>query len=282
MSFLTRHWKGIAKVVGGVLGLVLASFVVPAISRQWSDQEAALRLKADLFTDLSSLSSETFAEALRIPATARFKEALSLRRELRERWIAGRSGIQARYAVYFAGTAAERHWRAYNQAMFDWLLLGCCAWDHQARSDALMRVGDYLRNYPLPKASPRRPPEEPESGQPSEVPGRPWRILSCAPHEPCAVRVRPPRPWRLRLCQPREPCSGRLRGGPDFGGPDLSGFYRRVAVDDKRFVLSYQWLGDQLLRRRNVLLAKLRATNAEGLSDTYEDFLNNIVQPISG
>lgn len=175
-GWVGRHRGGLAKGLGAMFVLLLGSLAIPAATRQWSDRQQALALKADLVVEFTGPLSKAYAEALAIPVLGREKgmpPALALRRELRTRWLSTSAVITARFAAYFGGNL-EKRWLDHQDAMFAWLALGCCGHDGDGN---LETVRSYLRRHP--------PSEDwqPDRTSLEKEHGTPWKLLKCAPHD---------------------------------------------------------------------------------------------------
>jgi hypothetical protein len=162
------------KLVLWAAALYVASLVIPAATKQWSDRQEALALKAALVVDLTEASSKTYATALSIPVLAREqgqKPALALRRRLRTAWLSTDAVTDTRLATYFGGGLQDQ-WLAYQDAMWAWIALGLCC--GRNTDDNLQTVRSYLHDHP-PSVRWRR--------TAAKYGGSPWGVLKCAPHD---------------------------------------------------------------------------------------------------
>ncbi len=117
-----RAWK---VLVWGA-GLLAASVVIPAATKQWSDRQAALALRAELIEHISRSSAIAFTGAKRVAATNAAPKAREKRLETRDAWEAAEGTIDAIYAVYFRDSAARDAWLVYRGEMYRYISLGCC------------------------------------------------------------------------------------------------------------------------------------------------------------
>jgi len=164
-----RVWK----FVFWAAALVVASLVIPAATKQWSDRQEALALKAALVTDIAQDSSDAYARALGIPLQAHEHgktPGLALRRKLRTEWLQTAAVIDTRLKTYFDSDSADA-WLDYQNAMWEWIALGCCG-GQDVDLARLLEVRIYLDLHP---PSDRRWREAVEDSNT-------WDTLRCGPH----------------------------------------------------------------------------------------------------
>jgi hypothetical protein len=121
--------------------------VIPAATKQWSDRQEALALKAALVTDIAQDSSDAYAQALGIPVRAQElgkKPGLALSRKLRTEWLQTAAVVDTRLKTYFDSELADE-WLNYQDAMWEWIALGCCG---GLDVDKLQTVRIYLYTHP--------------------------------------------------------------------------------------------------------------------------------------
>src|SRR5919108_3209422 len=94
-------------VLKWVLGLFLASLILPALTKQWSDRQQVLNIEDSLITDVSRESVQAFTGAQRVPHLTQHPNAA--RRKVLSTWSLGEAKLDPRFAVYFGDTAAEEH-----------------------------------------------------------------------------------------------------------------------------------------------------------------------------
>lgn len=159
-----RAWK---IIVWGA-ALLVASVVIPAATKQWSDRQAALALRADLIENISRSSAIAFTGAKRVAAMSAVPKARAKRLETRDAWEAAEGTIDAIYAVYFRDTAARDVWLAYRNEMYSYISLGCCDEEFREADIALLRK--YLVDI-----------------EPLSTGSDPWGVIACGSGEGCAV-----------------------------------------------------------------------------------------------
>jgi hypothetical protein len=172
---VTRRWQRmtawlrhrIGKVVIWALGLLIVSLAIPAATKQWSDRQAALALKAELIGEISRGSISAFTGAKRIAAEKDLDNANAERLKTRDAWEDSEAGVDAQYAVYFRETTARDVWLEYRNVVYDYISLGCC---DEHRDEDIRILHEYLGN---PKPWPTQ--------------DDPWEIARCGDQESCAA-----------------------------------------------------------------------------------------------
>ena len=158
-----RAWK---VFVWGA-ALLVASVVVPAATKQWSDRQAALALRAELIEQISRSSAVAFTGAKRVAAMSAEPAARAKLLETRDAWEAAQGTIDASYAVYFRDSAARDTWLAYRGEMYRYISLGCC--DEFREEDTRL-----LRMYVV-------------DVEPLSTGSDPWSVIACGIGEGCEV-----------------------------------------------------------------------------------------------
>jgi hypothetical protein len=122
--------KALALTVAGTL---LTAWLIPALTRQWQDQQRAQELRAAIVTRigrdttdalvLSSFIANGRFEAVRDPKRP-FRVPMKLFNDLDLRWERNRREIGAQLEAYFSDTDIVNEWRAYAQLTRDtyWLI----------------------------------------------------------------------------------------------------------------------------------------------------------------
>ena len=154
------------KSVPWALGLLIGSLALPALTRQWSDRQAALELKNALITDVSTSSVGTYLAARRITDFAEAK-AERTRQLVLDEWVLKQSGLDARFGVYFPrGSGVLREWTRYVDAVYTYIELACCT---DNRRGALAHLAQYFFTHEHPRTTFY-------AGD-----GDPWKVLRCGP-----------------------------------------------------------------------------------------------------
>jgi hypothetical protein len=137
-SFLDRlRHLGRAKVLT-LVGFLIASLVVPAATKQWSDRSAELALKKELISQINATVTKAVAvtdcttridtcfpeaRALKDPNAgqeARAAAEVAYGRQLFEtktEWTAGQASIASVLDAYFPATAAHTEWTRHSDAV---------------------------------------------------------------------------------------------------------------------------------------------------------------------
>jgi hypothetical protein len=128
----TRSWVTFLRhplVVGAGIALisgVLASLLIPALTRVWQDRPRELALKRDLVERISSAGTSavgrgaTYAFIVETRNPSRTKRIAFLIPAVRK-WSVDGGVIEAELTTYFQATALPRQWRTYEVAVEDFL-----------------------------------------------------------------------------------------------------------------------------------------------------------------
>jgi len=104
-----------------LLGVAITAWLIPALTRQWQDQQRARELKASVVTRISRDTTDALILSSAI-TNGRFQKLVSgeaprvprkLFNDLDLSWERNRREIEAQLLAYFPG--AVRDWRAYSQ-----------------------------------------------------------------------------------------------------------------------------------------------------------------------
>jgi hypothetical protein len=124
-----------------IVGLLVGSLVLPALTKQWSDRQAASAIRQSIFQELDEQSTV---------ATARAESAMSSHRQderatakATDSWLRAASRIDGRFAIYFPSTPADEQWTSYRRAVFDLILL---SYPYSGSTHTLQRVRSYLQS----------------------------------------------------------------------------------------------------------------------------------------
>ena len=122
---LPRIPKGLVLTV---IGTLLTAWLIPALTRQWQDQQRAQELKAAIVTRigrdttdalvLSSFIANGRFEPVRDPKRP-FRIPMKVFNDLDLNWERNRREISAQLEAYFADTDIAEEWRSYSQLTRD-------------------------------------------------------------------------------------------------------------------------------------------------------------------
>jgi hypothetical protein len=166
-----RWLKGVAKwlliaLAGGVIG--------QEISDRYADRQSELDLEAALITKISGDATKLFQDAQEASRAVGVATQRTRRDRAADDWVLASGSVTPVFRAYFDGQAVSRHWDAYQSAMYDWAVLGCCT-TAPGRAGLIARIRKYVEahvdNAPSP---PRR--------------GDPWRALDNAQPPPDAYQ----------------------------------------------------------------------------------------------
>lgn len=153
-----RNWKTVA-------ALIVASVLVPAATRQWSDRQSILTVKQSLITEVSDGAVAGIRAAQEVPGLAGEDEArIQACDDALDAWVDAEATIDPVFALYFPESRARALWSEYRDVVYDYVALSGCS--RNPRGD-LAFIREYFDAHPLMNPDP--PP----------VLGRdPWAILA--------------------------------------------------------------------------------------------------------
>jgi hypothetical protein len=129
-------WLAVA-LVGGVLGA--------EISDRYADRQRELELEASLITHVSEASVKLFQDAQEASRASDNPRQQEQRDRAADEWVLRSGSITPVFRAYFAGGIAS-HWDEYQQAMYDWAVLGCCT-TADGRPKILARIRTYIEDH---------------------------------------------------------------------------------------------------------------------------------------
>jgi hypothetical protein len=118
-----REWLGNPLIVA-VATTILASLVIPQLTRQWQDHQKALEIQTALVSSMSESVSDALVSGRMIasgvfPAGGSQKAYNAAVRS----WSIESSVTGAKLEAYFPGTGVGDDWRSYGNAVTNYLLL---------------------------------------------------------------------------------------------------------------------------------------------------------------
>jgi hypothetical protein len=177
------------KAHGGKLGwaaflAVATGLAFPAVSKQWSDRQAARAIQAGWAKDMSEGSVSAFTSAQRI-ATAPAPASVRMRQDALDAWTSAESKADATVAVY-AGAAEPFHtsWEKYRDRVFDYVAIACC--DEAHRAQGLKDLHTYISERSTRAEQQEAYKEFAHNAFPTTT-GDPWSLLRCGSSETCRV-----------------------------------------------------------------------------------------------
>jgi hypothetical protein len=246
-AFVVRNWKSVG---WWAFGLLVATVLLPAATKQWSDRQAALALKNSLISEINTSSVKAWLAGERILQTTDDDDVRKLRAKALEDWTVAESAIDSVFALYFSRTEAQSKWVVYRDAVYDYVQYACCTEPGPSDPNPMPRPS------PLPMPGPNRLPPipDPSSHLPVYGPDNPG---------PLQLQVRQASPSTYqRLFGPKSNFWQIQRSSPNHN-PALRS--------------SYQEVGRNLLQQRQPILDAVRATSANGYSDGWIDFWRDVV-----
>jgi hypothetical protein len=143
-AFAIRNWRSFAL---WLIGIIVASLMVPAATKQWTDGQAALTLKNSLNLEISKSVVSTVRTAQRAAGTTNEDQARKVESDAQNAWTVARSGIDPIFALYFEKEQIFEMWKDYERAMDSYIALSCC---DRSREAVGYSVQDYFKEYSLP------------------------------------------------------------------------------------------------------------------------------------
>lgn len=155
-----RNWKAF---VWWAFVLVVASILVPAATRQWSDRQSILTLKQLLITDISDGAVAGIRAAQEVPGLAGEDEArIQACDAALDGWVDAEATIDPVFGFYFPESRARDLWSQYRDVVYNYIALSGCARDPRGYVTVIRK---YFEAHPLPNPDP--PPRR-----------DPWAILA--------------------------------------------------------------------------------------------------------
>jgi hypothetical protein len=172
-AFARRNWRTVA---WWAFTLAVVSLLLPAATKQWADHQAALTLKSNMISDIST---STVGAVRPLQDTVGMKgenQVLQARNHALDAWVAGEASIDPVYHVYFNNTPALNTWNEYRGVIYTYILFACC---DENKNDDVDLVQQYFQRYSLP------PPTTSAATSGSD----PWLILRSSSINDPAFRV---------------------------------------------------------------------------------------------
>ncbi|MDQ3876496.1 MAG: hypothetical protein M3322_13290 [Actinomycetota bacterium] len=157
-------------VVVTVVGAALTAWLIPALTRQWQDQERARELKAAIVTRIGRDTAEalvvsSFIANGRFEPNRRtdrpFRVPMKLFNNLDLSWERNRREIEAQLEAYFPETEIVSEWRSYSELVRDtyWLITD----RRYLRKSTVRRLREWISGKRCDIASLLEPFDEPKS-----------------------------------------------------------------------------------------------------------------------
>jgi hypothetical protein len=126
----------VVALVGGIIGA--------EISDRYADRQRELELEASLVTQVSRGAIELFQNAQEASRASENPNQRKLRDRAADDWVLVAGSITPVFRTYFGEESVSDHWGQYQQAMYDWAVLGCCVRTSEARGELIERIRKYL------------------------------------------------------------------------------------------------------------------------------------------
>jgi hypothetical protein len=140
------------------LVVAVATAVIGAhISDHFADRQRELELEAGLITTISRGAVTLFQQAQEASRATGDPRQIVRRDRAADAWVLRSSELEPVFFTYFDGTDVREHWSQYQNAMYQWAVLGCCT-SGPGRMDLVRQIRDYLEEYVGPPN--RRPPTQ--------------------------------------------------------------------------------------------------------------------------
>jgi hypothetical protein len=122
-AYISRNWRPFA---WWIFALIVASLLLPAATKQWTDRQAALDLKSSLFLKMSESSVHAVRSAHLASQSAHEKEVRKGRGDALNIWIGAQSSLDPVFHIRFENTTMSDMWKEYRHVMYDYISLACC------------------------------------------------------------------------------------------------------------------------------------------------------------
>jgi len=165
-AVMRRNAKSLLKWVAVA---VAGAFIGQMISDRYADRQRELELEASLVTAISRDSIKLFQEAQDASRATDDPAQIEKRNRAADAWVRSSNAFPTpMFQTYFAATPVLGHWNAYQDAMYDWGVLGCCT-----TVAGRAAIVDELRTYLETRVGP------PNSSAPT---ADPWATLKTGVH----------------------------------------------------------------------------------------------------
>jgi hypothetical protein len=148
--------------------LLIASLVIPAATKQWSDRSKALELKNSIITSISQSTTSAVVSARELQTAPPSKKAASESAKLLNAWVASEALIDPSLYLYFASTDAQATWLRFHNVVYDYIALACCDAKRHGDIDELQA---FFADYPV----------RPRLQDSRLIDGDPWVVLRDGP-----------------------------------------------------------------------------------------------------
>ena len=148
-----RNWK---TALWWGLGLVVASLILPAATKQWSDRQAALTLKSGLISEISKSTVTAVTGARTVLNSANEDEARTAREGVMANWTINQANIDPLFHTYFENQRVIGLWDQYSDRVDAYVSLSCCEEDREETVNDLQAYydGRQLTTPPVPDEDP--------------------------------------------------------------------------------------------------------------------------------
>ena len=234
----------------------MSAWLIPALTRQWQDQQRARELKAAIVTRIgrdttdalvvSSFIANGRFEPIRRPGRA-FRLPMKVFNDLDLNWEQDRREIEAQLEAYFPGTDILRDWRLYAQLVRDtyWLITDR-EWRRDTTIDNLQeRLPQKYCNIESLRIPFQKPSSELADSTERKGPS------AAAREKPRAVPSR-----ANELESARRPCTGKQLENPRS---------------------KYFFVASELLQAKSSVTDEILRADPEGLSTDASDFLQDLI-----
>jgi len=106
-----RFWHRVpTPIVVAILGLVLGSWLIPALTRQWDDRQKANEVRASVAYEAASATARALSDAQQASLAGLWKGSRPSTSAAAREWAVASLRIQAKLQTYFGREALE-HWQ---------------------------------------------------------------------------------------------------------------------------------------------------------------------------
>lgn len=118
-------------VVGSALAILsglLASLVIPGMTRVWQDRPNELALKEAIVERISQAATETIAQGASLSSsdstTIRRSARFAAVEDINRRWMVESAGVASQLNTYFRDSSAAKEWKNFSEAVSQFVFYG--------------------------------------------------------------------------------------------------------------------------------------------------------------
>ena len=155
-----RSWISVKGILKWTAAAIVGALIANGISDGYSDRQAEIELEATLVKEINGAATTLFQEAQNASREASGVVDPAARKAMRDKpanaWVLASSNPSTVMKVYYPdGSGLVDNWFEFQNAMYDWAVLGCCT-TSPGRQDLVDSIHEYLDTHVGPAT--REPP----------------------------------------------------------------------------------------------------------------------------